>query len=58
MTMQLACDRDAIAGVGMAQTFKAEDLRPSLAVNAALFAAMWAAGAWWWFAFWRVPLLT
>ena len=59
MTVQLAFDRDAIEGVGMAQTFKAEDLRPSLAVNAVLFAAMWAAGAWWWWlAFWLLPLLT
>lgn len=59
LTVQLAWDRHAVEGAGMAQTFKADDLRPSLAVNAALFAAMWAAGAWWWwFAFWLLPLLT
>lgn len=59
MTVQLAWDRDAIEGAAMAQTFKADDLRPSLAVNTALFGLMWAAGAWWWwFAFWLLPLLT
>ncbi len=59
MTVQLAWDRDAIEGANMAQTFKAEDLRPTLAVNAVLFAVMWAAGAWWWWpAFWLLPLLT
>ena len=59
MTVQLAWDRDAMEGAEMAQTFKADDLRPALAVNAVLFGVMWAAGAWWWWlAFWLLPLLT
>jgi len=57
--MQLGFDADAIAGAKMAQTFQSEDLKPALAANAVLFAAMWSIGDWWyWFAFWALPLLT
>lgn len=57
--IQLAFDRDAIEGSRMAQTFQSADLRPALAVNGVIFAALWAAGAWWyWFAFWLLPLVT
>jgi len=57
--LQLAWDRDAIAGAKMAQTFQAADLRPALAANAVIFLSMWVVGAWWWWiVFWAVPLLT
>ena len=43
----------------LAQAFSGPVLGRALIANAALFAAMWAVGAWWWwFAFWLLPLLT
>ena len=43
----------------LAQAFSGPVLGRAIVANAAIFAAMWAVGAWWWwFAFWVLPLLT
>lgn len=43
----------------LAQAFSGPVLGRALLANLAIFAAMWALGAWWWwFAFWALPLLT
>ncbi|MEM7523373.1 MAG: fatty acid desaturase family protein [Pseudomonadota bacterium] len=43
----------------LSQAFAGSSLAKSLFANAALFAILWAVGAWWWWlAFWAAPLLT
>ena len=43
----------------LAQAFAGSVIARALIANAAIFAVMWALGAWWWwFAFWALPLLT
>lgn len=56
---KMAGESEGATSQDLAQAFSGPVLGRALVANAALFAAMWAAGAWWWwFAFWLLPLLT
>lgn len=56
---RMAGEGEGATSQDLAQAFSGPVLGRALVANAAIFAAMWAAGAWWWwFAFWLLPLLT
>lgn len=56
---KMAGESEGATSQDLAQAFSGPVLGRALVANAALFAALWAAGAWWWwFAFWLLPLLT
>lgn len=59
LAFKLAGDPDAIEEAGkQAQAFKGGGLFGPILSNAVIFVVLAIFGAWWWFAFWLLPLLT
>jgi fatty acid desaturase len=57
--LKMAGDTDAVAEAGkQAQAFKGGGPMGAILANAAIFLVMAWLGAWWWFAFWLLPLMT